>query len=60
MSPQCVKHYPQMLYVLLSTAGIDQNVVDEDYYELIQVWPEDAVHKIHEYRERICYSKWHD
>ncbi|MFS7904768.1 hypothetical protein Hanom_Chr01g00039891 [Helianthus anomalus] len=50
----------QMLFMLLLTFRVDQNVVDKHNHELVEVRLARSVHEIHENRRRISHSKRHD
>ncbi|KAJ6794229.1 Uncharacterized protein M6B38_231475 [Iris pallida] len=39
---------------------VDQYVIDEDNNKLIQIFMENLVHEVHEYRRSIRQSKRHD
>ncbi|KAJ6793921.1 Uncharacterized protein M6B38_233045 [Iris pallida] len=46
--------------MLFLSLRVDQYVIDEDNNKLIQIFMENLVHKVHEYRRSICQSKRHD
>src|SRR3954469_10422200 len=54
------QHNPQMLRVLLNSPRVDQDVIYEDYHELIQIRLEHSVHVIHKDSRSIGYPEWHN
>lgn len=41
---------PKIVLVILVTPQIDQYGVNEDHNKLIQIWPENPIHHVYEYR----------
>ncbi|MFS7995869.1 hypothetical protein Hanom_Chr12g01123131 [Helianthus anomalus] len=58
--PKEFQNKSQMLFMLLLTLRIDQDVVDEYYNELVQIRLAYSVHQIHEYCGCVCQPKRHD
>jgi hypothetical protein len=56
---QSLQDYTKMLRMLGFAFGIDQNIIDEDHYELVQLIHEDRVHKVHEIGRCIGETKRH-
>lgn len=56
MFPEFLQHKSQMLLMFLLCFGIYQDVVDENYYELIQVFHEHFVRQVHEKGGSINWS----
>ncbi|MFS7910816.1 hypothetical protein Hanom_Chr02g00110631 [Helianthus anomalus] len=50
----------QVLFILLLTFRVDQNVVDKHNYELVEIRLAHSVHEIHENHMRVSHSKGHD
>ncbi|MFS7981277.1 hypothetical protein Hanom_Chr10g00949091 [Helianthus anomalus] len=50
----------QVLFMLLLTFRVDQNVVDKHNYELVEVRLAHSVHEIHVNRRHVSHSKRHD
>ncbi|BAT84889.1 hypothetical protein VIGAN_04235900 [Vigna angularis var. angularis] len=48
-----------MLFMLVFSLGIDENIIYEDDHKLIQIGPEYAVHILHEHCGGVRYSKRH-
>ncbi|BAU01026.1 hypothetical protein VIGAN_11017800 [Vigna angularis var. angularis] len=57
--PQHAQHCPQVVFMLSLCLRVDENIIYKNDHKLVQVWPKDAVHIIHEHRRSVCYSKWH-
>jgi hypothetical protein len=49
-----------MLRILFFTLEIDQDVIDEDYDKLVQLWHKHGVHQVHEMCRSIGESKRHN
>ena len=45
---QGLEEYPQVGSMILSSLKVNQDVINEHYNKIIQVWSENSVHKIHE------------
>jgi hypothetical protein len=50
----------EVVRMIFRILGIDQNVINEDYYEFVEFLHEDRVHEIHEVRWGIGKTKRHD
>ncbi|MFS7956866.1 hypothetical protein Hanom_Chr07g00659641 [Helianthus anomalus] len=49
-----------MLLVFLLALRIDQDVVDENYNELVQIRLAHSIHQVHENCRCVCQPKRHD
>jgi hypothetical protein len=49
-----------MLCMLFFILGINQDVVDENYYKLVQLRHKDRIHEVHEKCGSICEAERHD
>jgi hypothetical protein len=49
-----------MFSMLFFILRIDKNIIDENYYELVQFWHEYQIHQVHKVCRSICQSKGHD
>jgi hypothetical protein len=49
-----------MFFMLFFGSGINENVINKDYHELIQVLHEHLVHQVHEESGGIGKSKRHN
>jgi hypothetical protein len=56
---QSLQDNTKMLRMLDFALGINENIIDEDRYELIQLIHEDRVHKVHEVGRCIGETKRH-
>ncbi|KAJ0625037.1 hypothetical protein HanIR_Chr01g0049481 [Helianthus annuus] len=50
----------QVLFMLLLTFRVDQDVVNKHNHEFVEVRLAHSVHEIHEDRRRVSHSKGHD
>jgi hypothetical protein len=53
------QHKPQMFYMLFLGLGIDQDVVDEHHYKLVEELHEHLIHEIHEVGRGIGQAERH-
>jgi hypothetical protein len=54
-----MQHLSQVIYMLLLTLRIYENIIHEHHHKLIKIIHEHTVHKIHEERWRIHHTKRH-
>src|SRR6266487_6340879 len=57
---QNIKNNPQMLCMLLRILRVDQNIINEDYYEFMKIRLKNSIHIIHEYCWSIGQTKRHN
>jgi hypothetical protein len=50
---------PEVMLMILTTLGVDKNVVNKDYDKLVQLFHKYLIHKIHEEGGCVGYSKGH-
>ena len=48
MISESLKHYSEIVCMIVLTAGIDQNIIYENYDEHFQVLLEHTIHQVHE------------
>ena len=56
---QGLQCYSQVLYMFIRISGINQDIINEDNYKLVQVGLEDFVHQCHECCRCISQPKRH-
>jgi hypothetical protein len=57
MVTKSLQNNTKILLMLFFILRVDQDVVNEDYDKLIQLWYEDEVHQVHEMCRSIGESK---
>jgi hypothetical protein len=50
---QPLQYFPQMLFMLLLILGVYEDIINEHYYELVEIVHEHTVHQVHEISWRI-------
>ncbi|PHU14308.1 hypothetical protein BC332_15513 [Capsicum chinense] len=60
MGSKSLKHYSEVVCMLIFATGVNKDVINEDYDEHIQVLLEHSVHQVHEDCWGICKTKRHD
>jgi len=53
------QNHSEMFCVFFSALKIDQYIINKNYNKLIQIWPENMIHIVHEYGRRISHPKRH-
>nr|GEV02386.1 ubiquitin hydrolase [Tanacetum cinerariifolium] len=58
--PEQIQDLPKVSFMFLLAFGVDQNVIDEDNYKLVQIRFTHLVHKVNEHSWCISQTKRHD